>query len=362
MAQASVIGLTHADFACECHSKSLDALFILARESDVSVAKALAISEVASIARTELRVQQLLNAKWSNRARLATARGAARAGAGGNAKAVSAEVDAVMSKWAADVETPFERSLADIYRYARIAAWKKGSGHTKSSLQYNATMLDNLSVSKAKGDKGPKARLTPKFDLVDERAVAALADDQMVWIGSFYAGNVRDTIHAAVRETMGAGLGRREAGRVMADVIAGKLKDISSPDGYRGSTKSYFEGLAANTATTARVRGHLRSFRELGVTKYMLVNPMDSRTSLVCQHMNGKTFLVSEGVKQVDVDAGVTDPDEMKRVHPWMSLAEIKELSKGPGDVSRADSKSLAESGLALPPYHFRCRTTVDVV
>jgi hypothetical protein len=77
--------------------------------------------------------------------------------------------------------------------------------------------------------------------------------------------------------------------------------------------------------------------------------------------MNGKVFLVQEAINQIESEAGATKPEQIKTAHPWMSMKDVKTISPKAGNVSRGDSAKLAKGGLALPTYHFRCRSTVDV-
>lgn len=354
--------LTALDFECEACARELDALYILSADADKLVAKALVLSEVARIAKAELLMQQMLLAKWNNRQAQATAKAAAATARGGTEAAIVAAVDSAMNHWATDVAKPFTDGITDIYKLAREAGWKKATGQTKTSLQYSAAMADKLDAEEAVTKAAPAGLLAPSFDLLDDSAIMSLHDDQMLWVGSHYYKDTRDTVRMAVRDTMHRGLGRIEAGRVMREKIDGALGGrIAAPTSFRGSSKQYFEGLAANTATNARVRGQMRSFVDLGVNRYELVNPMDKRTSQICSHLNGKVMLVPNGVRQIEGVAGATNPADVKALHPWKSFDEVKGISSKAGHVDAKDSGGLAKAGLALPPYHFRCRTTIDV-
>lgn len=345
------------DFDCEACSLQLDAMHLLVVDSDYLVAKALVLSEVAQIANLEFRIHQLLSAKWRNRTEQAAKRAGAMAGQGDPAAAIDAEVARIMAKWVEDVTKPYTASITDLYKLARTAGWKKVTKQTTSSLQYTVGMLEKTDVKKA----ATSALLTPVFDLVDDSAISALHDDQMVWIGSHYNKNVRSLVKANTRFVISEGLGRRAAGRKMQKAVRAGLSSVHTPAGFRGSDQRYFEGLAANTATTGRVRGQMRSFLDAGATRYELVNPMDKRTGSICRHLNGKVFTVEDGTSQIESEAGATDPSQIRAAHPWKEFPDIKAISPKPGNVGVADSAKLAKEGFALPGYHFRCRTTVDV-
>lgn len=347
------------DVACEACACELDLLHLIAIESDAIVAKGLALSEVARIANLEYRTQQLLLAKWQNRATQAVAVAGSMAQNGRKPAVIANNVQKIMDKWVSDVERPYTDALGNIYKLARAAGWKKATKQTKGSLSYNAKHMQLLDA-KAEVRKA-KVKATPTFTLLDEKAIDDLKTDQMLWVGEHYDSNVRATVRAVTTETMAAGLGRVEAGKVMREKVARALEIFGAPDGYHGPAKLYFEGLAANTATTARVRGQLRSFEDAGATQYELVNPMDHRTSAICAHMNGKVFTVEQGLNQMEAESGVTDPDIIRKVHPWLALAELLKISPKAGNVGDKDAKALAEAGFPIPPFHFRCRTTVDV-
>lgn len=349
---------------CECASCRVDVAAEFLAAADELVAKALSISEVAQIARAEMRMRQLLTNKWRVRADQAAIAAGKVVSRGGTIKSALSSVDTVMKKWAADVRPGFTAEIGRVYKLARVAGHKKGNNQTKASLSY---FVPNFQRQIDEGkEKIVKAKIVtavrPTFDLVDEAAVADLYDDQMIWIGRHYDKNLRKTIREAVRPELIEGKTQREGGKAITAALSEQLRKVVVPMGFNGSDTKYFEGLAANTVTNARVRGQIRSFSELGLTKYEIVNPMDDRTTPQCVFMNGKVFEVRDAEDHIEKLSGATDPDFVKKNHPWLSMKELQKVSSGPGHKSESDSAKLARAGLPLPPYHFRCRSTVDVV
>jgi SPP1 gp7 family putative phage head morphogenesis protein len=344
----------HHALSCECCARDLDVLHDVLVTSDVSIAKALMISEVAQIARHEMRMREYLLGKWRVRAKQASEKAGAAYAGGGTIAGVRAAVDTVMDKWAGDVETRATSDLSNIYKLARKAGWKKAKGKTKASLQYIVPNLSELDTPLKKA-KAKTPEVAPKFDLLDENALEELTTDQMMWIGLHYSKNVRDALRVAVTPTMLEGMGRQEAGAFVAKILGEILGKVAVPGGFIGTDAKYFEGLAANVATNARVRGQIRSFSDIGITSYEIVNPDDERTSDICHYLNGTVFKTSDAEAQVAATGAAKNPAAVRAAHPWLSFDEIKEI----GDSGGADA--LAKAGLALPPYHFRCRSTVDV-
>lgn len=336
---------------CKECGDSIDAAYIAMLSADVLVEKAIGINEVARIAKAEIRLRRYLEAKWDRRkaaaVRVATSMAKKRKPYGQIAKAVDRE----MNKWSGDVLPTFNTELARVYRLARIAGHKKATGQTKASLQFNIpkTEGDTLPVVKA---KKPKARAIPSFDVVDEQAVAMLEEKNVFWVGNHYDANISDSARDTAKATMvEAGQSTTEAGRLMNERIKGVLSTFVTPLGYTGTQAQYFEGLVANAMTVGRVYGQLRSFSEIGITKYTIVNPGGSRICPVCAQIQGTTFEVKQGLNQIENEYAAKSPEDIKQIHPWPKASE----------VSGKDADALAADGLSLPPYHFRCRCTVDV-
>lgn len=348
----------HDTLSCACCARELDLLHDVLVTSDVSIAKALMISEVAQIARLEMRMRDYLTGKWRTRAKEASARAGSIVAGGGSLKAAHSAVDKVMGKWSGEVETRVTGDLATIYKLARKAGWKKASGKTKASLQYVVpNFTEELDTGREKVTKagGKSAEALPSLDLVDEKAIEDLQGDQMMWIGRHYNANLRAAVRQAVEPGVLEGVGHDVAGKRVADAVLKELGRVVVPNGFSGSDAKYFEGIAANTATNARVRGQVRSFSDIGITKYEIVNPMDARTTEICAFMNGQVFTVKAAEDQIERASAAKTPGSVKATHPWLAFGKVKSIFKKGG------LGGLTKAGLALPPYHFRCRSTIDV-
>ncbi len=332
-----------------CSCAQFDYLDGYLRQSDLLIAKAASVSEVAQIARIEYRLRKAFEVKWAARAEQA-ARVARSAYAGGGSLAAALGAAAnVVAKWPSDVADNYKQSLEDVYKLARRAGHNKATGKSKASLQYNVVEK----ISKATKTKPPATNVKLTFDVQDERAVEALQKQELWWIGDMAKG-VGKTVRNAVEPKVMEGLSRKEGGKLVGEAVASRLKDFKIPDGFHGPATSYFEGLAANSVTLARVQGQLTSFSKIGVTTYTLVNPMDARTSEICAELNGTEFKVADAEAQLTKLAGAKTPDAYKAIKPWLAASKISSLAlRGAGALTRA--------GQMFPPFHFRCRTTVDV-
>lgn len=342
----SALILLDARATCSC--LKFDTLDSYLRESDLLVAKAVSVSEVAQIARIEVRTRKALSLKWNARAAQASKSAGAVYKSGGGLKAAFAAADKAMRQWEGDVSAGYSRNLEDAYKLARRAGFNRASGRSNASLQYTVPSV----VTKAKGgDIRSGVKLT--FNAKDERAIDQLQTQQLWWIGDTYD-KVAPTIRTAIEPKVLAGLSQKRGGEMVEAAISEALDDFRIPDGFRGPSERYFEGLAANAVTSARVGGQLTSFAQLGVVTYELINPNDERTSDICAELNGTTFEVAQAEKQMGKLAGARTPEAFKAIKPWLSVSKILSLSaKGSG--------ALAAAGQMFPPFHFRCRTTVDI-
>jgi predicted RNA-binding protein YlqC (UPF0109 family) len=354
----------------------LDRLLERLTAADALVAKTLKVTEVAQMSKLEARLRQYLLAKWQALAKVAAEEAGKVIARGGTSAQSGAAVRRVMGRWADEVKPRTLDDLKTIYRLARQAMWTKlversrqsltfdlpvkkggkGSGHFGHAGilhiddDFNVDWLHQEGVQKAKGN-WLRVASAPDFDLLDERAMAALERQNTFWIGEHYK-KISDTINDLIRSLMvEEGEDRRAAGKRVREEVADGLDWFKTPDGYSGTAEKYFEGVAANAATTARAQGQVRTLDDLNVKRYTISNPEDSKTCPVCEYMAGKVFTVQDGMKQLEDEVAAEDPEDVQDAHPWLPFEDLKEMS----------IKELVREGQALPPYHFNCRCTCDI-
>lgn len=333
---------------------ALDIAFDRLHAVDGLVAKVARLSEVARIARKETALREYLLASWEKAARQAARAAGLRAGKrGATAKRIERLVREIMAQWAEDVLPRHLRTVREMYRLARVAGWKKATKQTTASLAYTVSnFTEQAPVEKQAG----RLAVEPTFDLVDERAVAALTRHQVFWVGKHYERNVSAAIAETAREVIvEAGEHPEVAASLMRERVQEELGRVRTPKGWHGSARQYFEGLAANAATTTRSHGQLRSFQEYGITRYEIMNPMDARTCEVCSAMNGRVFTVEQGAGIMEMEQAAKTPKQVMAAHPFLRPKDLKGIAMpGRRGGRSADNTRLARGGFALPPFHFR--------
>ncbi|KKM22720.1 hypothetical protein LCGC14_1622440, partial [marine sediment metagenome] len=308
----------------------------------------------------ETALREYLLASWEKTARQAARAAGLRAGKkGATAKRVERIVREIMDQWAEDVLPRHLRTVGEIYRLAREAGWKKATKQTTASLSYTTPNF----TEQAPVEKQLSLVKAPTFDLVDDQAVAALQRHQVFWLGRHYGSNVSAAIAETAREVIvEAGEHPKASASPRRERMQEELGRVRTPKGWHGSARQYFEGLAANAATTARAHGQLRSFQEYGITRMEVMNPMDARTCEVCSAMDGRVFTVEQGAGIMEAEQAAKTPAQVRAAHPFLRPKNLVGITKpGKRGGRPADNARLARGGFALPGYHFRCRCTVEV-
>lgn len=208
---------------------------------------------------------------------------------------------------------------------------------------------------------------TFNFAMRDTRAIKAINKQQVLWVGDFYNTQLSGRIRGVTEDIMlKQGLSQGEAGKVLKGALrrefgiksGGKTGFAPSiPARYAGNPDLYFEQLAATASHQSRTFGRLEAFRNGGIKRYRLINPMDEVTGQICQQMHGQEFSVNTGVRQMDAMLGATKPDDVKAIAPWLSGPSIEEELDGAHAGSKAATDRLSRAGVILPPFHPKCRT-----
>jgi hypothetical protein len=333
---------------CEKASYSLiDEAYLNLLYADILVEKVLGIKEISRIAKSEIRLRKYLEKKWNVRRNEAIKSAVELARNKKSYKTISSSINAIMNKWSRDVLPVYNSEMREVYKLARIAGYKKASGKTKASLQFNVPKTSkSIPIKKADSD------IHVDFDLVDENTIEALENKNIFWVGEHYDKNISDSVKDTAKSVMvEAGESTSLAGQLMGERIKDILSKFSTPGGFVGTEKQYFEGLVSNAMTVGRVYGQMRSFSQIGITRYEIVNPGGDRICEVCANIQGTTFDIKQGLEQITKEFKSSSPEDIKKIHPWV----------GSSKVIGKSSDSLASMGLSLPPYHFRCRCTIDV-
>jgi len=189
------------------------------------------------------------------------------------------------------------------------------------------------------------------FTFVDKNMMTWLDKDFNFWIGNFYNTFIQDAVTLTVQEyAINQGQNAWTTGQRIKDVINGQYE--IPPKYLPGSyirAEAYWQGLATNAITRAAVFGAIEPMLAAEVETYEIINAGDERVCSLCRHMNGKTYSINHAVDLRDKFLSATSPVEVKTIHPWRSLKQVKDW----------DQATLAANGMQLPDFHFHCRCDI---
>lgn len=187
-----------------------------------------------------------------------------------------------------------------------------------------------------------KLRVKLAWDQVDDGAVEWLTEHHLYWVGGYYDKEVSGALAQVMEDGLSQGLGRVDVGKSLKTFFDDYPGLANKPD-------SYWRGFAANGMNRSRGFGLLRGYEAAEITVLVVKAVMDERTSEICKRMNGVEIPITKATKQRDEMMAAEDPEDVKAIAPWPKLTAIQGAS---------DAAVLAQ-GVAMPPYHFHCRTTV---
>jgi len=140
-----------------------------------------------------------------------------------------------------------------------------------------------------------------------------------------------------LKETIAAAMDGEIDINDLGEVLRERLGDVV--DG----TSSYFQSVSEHVIRQSQSLTRLYQFDKAGIEKVKVVAVVDNRTSKICLSMHGRIIPLLHAKSQADAITAAKTVEEKKEVARWQSQPVFGKLP----------------SNVALPPYHFRCRTIV---
>lgn len=181
------------------------------------------------------------------------------------------------------------------------------------------------------------------FDVTDTDAVNALLEQFNFWIGNYY----NEHLQSEIKETL---KGYFDSNKTIEEVALEFSKKFEK---YSDNGMDYFEGLAEHTSNRIRAVGQVTGMEKAGITSYQIVAVLDARTSEICKFMDGKIFELSRAIEYREKILSLKDPSDIKNYSKWISPKDLKAIQEQ--KITDPD----LPAGLTIPPFHWRCRTTI---
>ena len=198
-----------------------------------------------------------------------------------------------------------------------------------------------------------KLKVPYVFTIVDQKAKDWLVKDTVYWIGNFYNSFVRDAVtQTVIQYAIEEGQNYWTTGQRIKEVLGGtyEIPPKYLPGSYIRA-ESYWQLLASNATTRANIFGQIEPMLAADVTEYEILAAHDERMCPLCGKMDGKRFSIEHAVKLRDDMMNAKTPEDVKTVHPWHTVKDIKSWAP----------EELAGQGMALPPFHGSCRCDIVV-
>jgi len=193
-------------------------------------------------------------------------------------------------------------------------------------------------------------------------------------------GKRRDAFSEIARSIVADGLEKGLGRDDISSALSGALEAQAL-----GRSKPYWDMVAMVFTNRARTFTQLNAFEEAAVTQYRFDAVLDESTSEICRLMHNRTFSVEAAAKRIRQVETLKDPEDIRNLQPFArtgvdedgnqvlfyernerrrAIAQVDESGMGQRDAvgrySRALSNSQLESaGLAVPPLHGHCRSTI---
>lgn len=239
----------------------------------------------------------------------------------------------------------------------------------------------NIVVSgKAAANSTWKTKVVVDMDLPDQVAVSFLSASQANYVRNQF-GVRQAAFSQSVRDVVAKGVEAGHDRYVIAEAIQAQVGAAEL-----GRTESYWRMIASTFTSRARTWSVLRSFDEAGIGAYQFDAVLDEVTSEVCRFMHGRVFQTNSALAHMQLVEQAPDPEDVAEIQPWPSIKKDPETGerhiqiKQGGQVKQVgtvhtpavgqkdktgqytpamSSRQMQASGIAQPPLHGHCRSTL---
>lgn len=237
----------------------------------------------------------------------------------------------------------------------------------KDNKEYTTYLYKYSKEQFIKAEKITKANI-PTIDasiwtVKDEATIEALNGMTGESVSGFYGKSVQTAVAESVKKNV---FERKLVGDTVGEALkadlakalklkGGALESAVVPKGFHGTAQQYFNGLSQHTATLARTSSNVYTL-DYVEAKYLVVHSVrSSRTCLACLEIDGKKYKVSEAVSHVDSIMNAGSIDDLKDIQPWFHEKLPSEYKADELKDAKKQIKSQINSGVNLPPFHWKC-------
>lgn len=193
------------------------------------------------------------------------------------------------------------------------------------------------------------------YGMQERKLESMITRQNLFWIGNKYSTDIESGFKKTLTEAVSSGFTK--------EMLANTLKEQFQHLGEKSSY--YWQGLAEHTALRVREFGRLEGYRKAGAKGYRLIVVLDERTSIICQALaaEDRVYPLSDAIEvmndlfAIDTKSHSLDTvrEMTKEIAPWVSDKQIKLNGHG-------RAVGVEGSHTPFPPFHWKCRTTTEIV
>ncbi len=174
------------------------------------------------------------------------------------------------------------------------------------------------------------AGATFSFDKTDAEVLDSMYR-ALTWMKEDGAANTSDKLKSIIAQAMEGEVNMADLGETLRQGFEGVVDESAR----------YFEGVSDHVIRQSQSVSRAYQYEKAGVEYVKVIAIIDTRTSMICKSMHARVIPLKIATKQADAITSAQSIEEKKKASRWQSKPIFGALPK---DV-------------ALPPYHFRCRT-----
>lgn len=170
------------------------------------------------------------------------------------------------------------------------------------------------------------------FDKTDAQVLESM-HRALTWMKEDGTVNTQDRLKEIIGAAMEGDISINDLGETLREEFAGVIDESAR----------YFEGVSDHVIRQSQSVTRAYQFEKAGIEQVKVVAVLDNRTSAICRSMHGRIIPMEAVKSQADAITRAESIDEKKKASRWQSKPIFGKLP----------------ASVALPPYHFRCRTIV---
>jgi hypothetical protein len=193
------------------------------------------------------------------------------------------------------------------------------------------------------------------WGIEDQHLSSTIQKQQIFWLGNHFEADIRQNFTDVLSQAIDQGYTKE----MLTETLKQQFSDIAD------KSQSYWQGLAEHTALRIREFGRLQGYKKAQAKYYKLVVILDDRTSDICRALaaQDKVYPLNDAVEVMDnlmaMDTKSNSLDDareyIKALAPWVKNDQV---------VYNNQDEPIGVSGAhtPFPPFHWKCRTTTEVV